>query len=193
MVHFTPLQVILNIVIALLAVALPTWVLWIVGSKIPPALTCEGRKSGFAGSLPFFTATLVFFFLYWVIMTAVDAAQAYRFILMSVDYTSLQILMPMIPDVLFVLIFGWVIVRLTMKRSSRVVAEAVAVIWVLGPIGTLGSFFFYQTPDLNVTGLFASFFYALAATVYLVFSDRVALTYGTRRGRSLRPLKVSAE
>lgn len=49
MVHFTPLQVILNIVIALLAVALPTWVLWIVGSKIPPALTCEGRKSGFAG------------------------------------------------------------------------------------------------------------------------------------------------
>ena len=172
MVHFTPLQVILNIVIALLAVALPTWVLWIVGSKIPPALPCEGRKSGFAGSLPFFTATLVFFFLYWVIMTAVDAAQAYRFILMSVDYTPLQILMPMIPDVLFVLIFGWVIVRLTMKRSSRVVAEAV---------------------DLNVTGLFASFFYALAATVYLVFSDRVALTYGTRRGRSLRPLKVSAE
>ena len=94
MVHFTPLQVILNIVIALLAVALPTWVLWIVGSKIPPALTCEGRKSGFAGSLPFFTATLVFFFLYWVIMTAVDAAQAYRFILMSVDYTPLQILLP---------------------------------------------------------------------------------------------------
>ena len=179
MVHFTPLQVILNIVIALLAVALPTWVLWIVGSKIPPVLTCEGRKSGFAGSLPFFTATLVFFFLYWVIMTAVDAAQAYRFILMSVDYTPLQILMPMIPDVLFVLIFGWVIVRLTMKRSSRAVAEAGAV--------------FYQTPDLNVTGLFASFFYALAATVYLVFSDRVALTYGTRRGRSLRPLKVSAE
>ena len=43
MVHFTPLQVILNIVIALLAVALPTWVLWIVGSKIPPALTCEER------------------------------------------------------------------------------------------------------------------------------------------------------
>ena len=84
------------------------------------------------------------------------------------------------------------IVRLTMKRAPRVVAEAVAVIWVLGPIGTLGSFFFYQTPDLNVTGLFASFFYALAATVYLVFSDRVALTYGTRRGRSLRPLKVSA-
>ena len=39
MVHFTPLQVILNIVIALLAVALPTWVLWIVGSKIPPVLT----------------------------------------------------------------------------------------------------------------------------------------------------------
>ena len=134
-----------------------------------------------------------FFFLYWVIMTAVDAAQAYRFILMSVDYTPLQILMPMIPDVLFVLIFGWVIVRLTMKRAPRVVAEAVAVIWVLGPIGTLGSFFFYQTPDLNVTGLFASFFYALAATVYLVFSDRVALTYGTRSGRSLRPLKVSAE
>ncbi|MEI3144707.1 MAG: hypothetical protein V8S69_05535 [Dakarella massiliensis] len=90
MVHFTPLQVILNIVIALLAVALPTWVLWIVGSKIPPVLTCEGRKSGFAGSLPFFTATLVFFFLYWVIMTAVDAAQAYRFILMSVDYTPLR-------------------------------------------------------------------------------------------------------
>ena len=153
MVHFTPLQVILNIVIALLAVALPTWVLWIVGSKIPPALTCEGRKSGFAGSLPFFTATLVFFFLYWVIMTAVDAAQAYRFILMSVDYTPLQILMPMIPDVLFVLIFGWVIVRLTMKRSSRVVAEAVAVIWVLGPIGTLVTWGFKRGAFSNEAGL----------------------------------------
>lgn len=36
MVHFTPLQVILNIVIALLAVAPAYLGSWIVGSKIPP-------------------------------------------------------------------------------------------------------------------------------------------------------------
>lgn len=85
-------------------------------------------------------------------MTAVDAAQAYRFILMSVDYTPLQILMPMIPDVLFVLIFGWVIVRLTMKRSSRVVAEAVAVIWVLGPDRDTGVVFLLPDPGPQCDG-----------------------------------------
>lgn len=190
MVHFSPLQIILVSVIALLAVSLPTWVLWLAGKKVPPALTCAGRRSGFSGSLVLFTATLVFFFLYWVIYTAVDAAQAYRIFQFSSDYAWWQILSPMVPDILFILCFGYVIVRLTLARKAKVVGEAIAAVWVLGPVASLASFFLYFTNDLNVPGLFSSVIYAVAASFYLALSDRVQLTYGTKRGRKLPPLAI---
>lgn len=186
MVHFSAAQVALLAVLAILAVGIPTWVLYALGSRIPPALRCEGRKSGFGGSLLVLEAVLVSFFLSWVLFTSGDLAQASRFMSYRLDVPAWQILTPLIPDVLFVFLFGWVAVRLAFVRKARMPAEAIAIIWALGPIAGVLSSMLYKT-GFDWTGLAVSVVLAAAATLYLALSERVQLTYGTARGRALKP------
>lgn len=187
MVHFSTAQALLSAGLIFLAVAIPVWVLYLVGRRIPPALERRGRKSGFSGSLVLLDAAFVFFFLYWVLFAAIDAAQASRFLTYRVDVPAWQILAPLIPDVVFVALFGWVAVRLALVRRSRVQAEAIAVVWALGPLAGIAEGLIYKGA-VDWQGLAFSAAFAAVATIYLLLSDRVNLTYGTRRGRTLPEL-----
>lgn len=177
------------IALGLLAVALPTAMLYLIGRRIPPALRCEGRKSGFGGSLLLLEGSLVFFFLYWVLFCAIDFAQAARFLTYRVDVPAWQILMPLLPDVIFVILFGWVCLRLVFSRRPRAQAEAIAIVWGLGPVAGIASGLLYAG-GVDWASLAMSAAYAAVATFYLVLSDRVQLTYGTARGRAMKPLRL---
>ena len=183
MIRFSVGQVILVACIAAAAVALPTAVLWFVGRERRAALLPQSPRSGFSRGLVVLTASLVFFFWYWVLVTAVDAAQAARFLQRS-ELPAWQVLSPMLPDIVFVVLFGWVILRLALSRGPRVPAEASALVWVLGPVAAVGSALFYKVPVSWWTVLAAGL-YAVAASTYLMYSERVALTYGTKRGQEI--------
>lgn len=189
MVQFSIPQMILTAVLGFLAVAIPTAMLYLAGRRIPPALTCEGRKAGFGGSLLILEATIVLSLFYWVIFTAIDLAQASRFITYRVDVPAWQILSPLVPDFIFIILFAWVGLRLVFGRKPRVQAEAIAIIWALGPVAGILSGLLYKDgfawSDIAFSGA-----YAAVATFYLVLSDRVQLTYGTARGRALKPLRA---
>ena len=183
MIRFSAAQVCLVAFIACVAVALPTAALWLAGRERRAALLPGSPRSGFSRGLVVLTASLVFFFLYWVIVTAVDAAQASRFLRRS-ELPAWQVLSPMLPDLVFVGLFGWVILRLALARTPRVPAETAALAWVLGPVAAVGSALLYGAA-VNWWAVGAAGLYAIAVSVYLARSERVALTYGTPRGKRI--------
>ena len=177
-VHFSGMQVMLMIALCAIAVLAPVWAIRRIARAVPPVYQVPGIPSGVGGLL-----------LFTIVLLIVDhfgraAGEAARVISMSTDYLwpVAQTLIPDFAASFFLLI---AIGALVFGRSSVALGAAVVCAWLGGPlVAVLRTIYLGLPIELagEPTGLL---FLTVVVTLYLLFSNRPALTYGTASGRRL--------
>ena len=171
-VHFSGMQVMLMIALCAIAVLVPVWAIRRIARAVPPVYQVPGIPSGVGGLL-----------LFTIVLLIVEAVNA-RVISMSTDYLwpVAQTLIPDFAASFFLLI---AIGALVFGRSSVALGAAVVCAWLGGPlVAVLRTIYLGLPIELagEPTGLL---FLTVVVTLYLLFSNRPALTYGTASGRRL--------
>ena len=167
-VHFSGMQVMLMIALCAIAVLVPVWAIRRIARAVPPVYQVPGIPSGVGGLLLFTIVLLIVEAVNALYHFGRAAGEAARVISMSTDYLwpVAQTLIPDFAASFFLLI---AIGALVFGRSSVAVLRTI----YLGlPIELAG----------EPTGLL---FLTVVVTLYLLFSNRPALTYGTASGRRL--------
>lgn len=180
-----PLNLKTLFVLALIAVvvAIPTWVLVKWAKAFPPALKHPKLTSGFGGWLIVFLAGQVAWFLRGL-WEACYLSGELVYVYQKSPGTLLSILVAVLPTVLALILGVVVIWQLVAKRTPSAVAVVIVFVWLMGPgVAALQSWYFDGA--LTELSIFELFGWALAWTLYFAVSRRVALTYGTPRGRTL--------
>lgn len=175
------------VVYALVAViiAVPTWLLVKFSRNFPPAITHPSLKSGVGGWLIVFLAGQVGWFMRGVWETFYLAGELY-FVVEKAPSALTDAMVAVLPS-FFALVFGAVILwQITVKRKPSAVAVTILLLWIMGPgVAMLQSWYFKAT--LTTFSLVEIFGWTIGWTLYLAVSRRVALTYGTPRGKRGAP------
>ena len=181
-VHFSGTQAMLMLALLALAVLLPVWAIRRIARAVPPAYTAPGAASGVGGLLLFTIVMLVIEAVFALYHFGRAAGEAARVITMSADYIW-PVVQTMIPDFSASFFLLIAIGALVFGRSPTALAPAVVCACLGGPlVAVLRTIYLGLPVELasEPTGLF---FLTVVVTVYLLFSNRPALTYGTASGR----------
>lgn len=173
------------LVLALLAVlvAVPTVILLKWARNFPPALQHPKLASGVGGWLIVFLIGQVAWFLRGLWETFYLAGELF-YVYEKSPGTLQSILVAVLPTLFAVLFGGIVLWQLIAKRTPSAIAAIIILLWLMGPgVAMLQSWYFDGV--LTEFSLFQLFGWALAWTLYFAASRRIALTYGTPRGRQL--------
>ena len=178
-VHFSGMQVMLMIALCAIAVLVPVWAIRRIARAVPPVYQVSGIPSGVGGLLLFTIVLLIVEAVNALYHFGRAAGEAARVISMSTDYLwpVAQTLIPDFAASFFLLI---AIGALVFGRSSVALGAAVVCAWLGGPL----TIYLGLPIELagEPTGLL---FLTVVVTLYLLFSNRPALTYGTASGRRL--------
>lgn len=173
------------LILAVLAViiAIPTVVLVKWSRNFPAAVTHPKIASGVGGWLIIFLAGQVAWFLRGL-WEACYLTGELVYVYHKSPGTLQSILVAVLPTV-FALVFGAIILwQIVARRTPSAIVAVIILMWIMGPgVAMLQSWYFDGV--LTEFSLFELFGWALAWTLYFAASRRVALTYGTPRGRSL--------
>lgn len=183
MVSFYSFQGFILLVIVAAIVAGATWMLWREGRTVAPALTKEGIKSGFGGWVLLFVAGTVLQVILNVWNVGTMAADLY-FLLQKSSESPAAALMMLLPVLAAIIIACVLLLQLAFKRTPATVATAVVMIWLTGPGLTLLQTWYFHL-ELTSAGMVQFFVWPIVWTAYFAVSPRVALTYGTPRGKRL--------
>ncbi len=184
MVQFSWMQI---SVVVLLAAALAAVILWAVSRiarAVPPALEKPGYASGVSGVLLF-----VVLFMWLTAITPLfrlgrEAAEVARVIMLDAQYWAAAV-QTLIPDLVSAVLLTIASFMLTLGRTPRALYTAVVLGWLGGPASAFLRAEFLNIP-LTLTGEPSAYVLAMVVvTLYLVFADRAALTYGLARAATL--------
>ncbi|MCF0253092.1 MAG: hypothetical protein HUK26_02000 [Duodenibacillus sp.] len=164
-----------------LAVALVTWLLLKHARRFPPALRHPAHASGVGGLMAAFMAGQVFFTL----LAVWRAASILTALLMSPYKVSpdagLMLVLPIAAAAALSAAMLWI---LASGRTPHAVGAAVVLLWLMGPGAELLQSWYLDVP-LGQVRENATLAWKQGWTAYLALSRRVALTYGTAKGRRL--------
>lgn len=161
-VHFSGMQVMLMIALCAIAVLVPVWAIRRIARAVPPVYQVPGIPSGVGGLLLFTIVLLIVEAVNALYHFGRAAGEAARVISMSTDYLW-PVAQTLIPD--FAASFFLLI-------AIGALVAVLRTIYLGLPIELAG----------EPTGLL---FLTVVVTLYLLFSNRPALTYGTASGRRL--------
>ena len=183
-VHFSGMQVMLMIALCAIAVLVPVWAIRRIARAVPPVYQVPGIPSGVGGLLLFTIVLLIVEAVNALYHFGRAAGEAARVISMSTDYLwpVAQTLIPDFAASFFLLI---AIGALVFGRSSVALGAAVVCAWLGGPLVAVLRTIYLGLPiglAGEPTGLLVL---TVVVTLYLLFSNRPALTYGTASGRRL--------
>ncbi len=171
-----------GVALALLAPLLFTLLLFVVARLCPPALRAPGAASGMGGALLLVLFVLACEAVISLFRLGRDAGEVASVIAMEASY-AWPALQTLIPEALKA--FGVVaaLLLLTVGRSPRALRWAIGFLWLAGPAADL-----LRAPFLGIPFDFSKGFMGVSAvtvlvTLYLLFSRRSNLTYGTASGR----------
>ena len=177
MVHFSWLQIRFFVLLVALVIAAIFWGVARVAAVVPPALQKPGYKSGVGGVLLF-----VVVFVWMQAMTPLfrlgrEIAEAVRVAMLDTSYTwaALQTVIPDLTSALFLTVAAFM---LTAGRSAKALYGAVILGWLGGPLSAFLRAYFLNIPitwNGEPSGMVMAM---LVTTLYLLFADRVTLTYG---------------
>lgn len=190
-VHFSGWQMLLAASLFLLAVLVPVWAVRRIANAIPPVYAPQGMPSGVGGLLLLTVGILIVEAVNALWHFGRAAGEAARVIAMDSDFVwpAVQTVIPDFAAAFFLMI---AVGALVFGRSPFALGLAVFSAWLGGPMVAFLRTIYLGLP-LEVagepTGLF---FLTLVITVYLLFSNRPALTYGTRAGRQLAAQRGSS-
>lgn len=152
---------------------------YICGKLIAPRLIWPGAAAGVGGWLGFFILASGF-------KTAFDflgfaAAALHVGAIASESGISLAASAAFVQTPELIAFAGSIVstASLALGRSPKFLILGIAGLWVAGPASALARDYIYSYP-LAAAGSVSIFL--IVETLYLIFSDRVALTYGTSRG-----------
>ena len=177
-VHFSGMQVMLMIALCAIAVLVPVWAIRRIARAVPPVYQVPGIPSGVGGLLLFTIVLLIVEAVNALYHFGRAAGEAARVISMSTDYLW-PVAQTLIPD------FAASFFLLIAIGSSVALGAAVVCAWLGGPlVAVLRTIYLGLPIELagEPTGLL---FLTVVVTLYLLFSNRPALTYGTTSGRRL--------
>lgn len=164
-------------------VLVPTWIIGSYARTKPPVLTSPNIKSGFGGLLWIFILGQIAWFLRAVWETTFITSEFF-FMLVRNAEMMVQAGVAVLPTVFAIILGALTIYQIATKRTPGAVASTIVMLWVMGPgVAMFQSWFFKLA--LTQASMLQLFGWALFWTVYLAASPRVALTYGTPRGRRL--------
>lgn len=190
MVTFSWLQLGGFLLVGLVALVIIIWAIARIANVVPPALTKPGYKSGVGGVLLF---VVLYFWL--VAVTPLfrlgrEGAEVVRVMMLDASYVGSAI-QTLIPDLVSAILLTVTAFLLTVGRSAKVLYIALGLAWLGGPAASLMRAYFLNIPFSITAEPNALFVAMLVASVYLLFADRSALTYGLPRAELL-PDRVAA-
>lgn len=171
------------VVVLALIVAAATWFLWRQGRTVAPALSSATLPSGFGGWLLLFCAGTILQIIFAVWNAATMSADLYFLMRKSTESPAAAIMM-IVPLLAAIIISCVLLVQLAFKRTPMTIGTAIVMIWLVGPgLVLLQTWYFHLA--LTTAGIVQYFVWPVVWTAYFAVSRRVALTYGTDRGRKL--------
>ncbi len=183
-VSFSTGQIGMIVCAAVIVLLLPIILVKILGRAFPPVYTISHRASGIGGILLFTIGVIFaesFFALYHFGQGLGEvfhiASMDSRFI-----WPAIQTLIPDLVAALFLVSAAFV---LTCKRTAEALYTATAMMWLGGPLTAFLRQYYLGIPFTFDGEPTASFLLTCVLTLYLLFSDRAALTYGTNSGARL--------
>lgn len=169
--------------LAAAVVLIPTFFVGRYAQTRPPVLTSPRAKSGFVGVMWLFLAGQIGWLLTLVWQTAYMTSELW-FMLARNSQTMQAAFVAVVPGLVSIIIGVWVIWQIAAKRSPNAVAFAVVGVWLMGPcVAMLQSWYFgLALTELSLIQLFG---WSIGWSLYFALSPRVALTYGTPRGKRI--------
>lgn len=169
--------------LAAAVVLIPTFFVGRYAQTRPPVLTSPRAKSGFGGVMWLFLAGQIGWLLTLVWQTAYMTSELW-FMLARNSQTMQAAFVAVVPGLVSIIIGVWVIWQIAAKRSPNAVAFAVVGVWLMGPcVAMLQSWYFgLALTELSLIQLFG---WSIGWSLYFALSPRVALTYGTPRGKRI--------
>ena len=183
-IHFSGMQLMLMLALCAVAVLLPVWAIRRIARAVPPACRAPGVASGVGGLLLLTIVLLVAEAVNALYHFGRAAGEAARIISMSADYLW-PVVQTMIPDFAASFFLLIAIGALVFGRSPAAPGAAIVCAWLGGPLVAILRTIYLGLPiELagEPTGLL---FLTVVVTLYLLFANRPALTYGTGAGRRL--------
>lgn len=183
-IHFSGMQLMLMLALCAVAVLLPVWAIRRIARAVPPACRAPGVASGVGGLLLLTIVLLVAEAVNALYHFGRAAGEAARIISMSADYLW-PVVQTMIPDFAASFFLLIAIGALVFGRSPAALGAAVVCAWLGGPLVAILRTIYLGLP-IELAGEPAGLlFLTVVVTLYLLFANRPALTYGTGAGRRL--------
>ncbi len=183
-IHFTGMQMLLITGLFLLAVLVPLWLLKRFAQIVPPVYKVNGIPSGVGGLLLMVVGILIAQAVPALYHLGRSGASVVRVLEVDVAFWWAAV-QTLIPDLVTVVCLLTAIGALIFGRTPWALRLAIVMAWLGGPLVAFLRHLYLGLP-LEVagepTGLF---FLTVVMTIYLLFSNRPALTYGTEAGRHL--------
>lgn len=173
-----------GLLLALFVPLLLTLFLRIIGRGVPPACEVPGMPAGIGGLL----LGLLFFLSVDAMLQLFElgrgAGEVARVISMDADF-AWPAIKTIIPGAIVVFALLAAIMVLTIGRSRAALLTAVVLLWVAGPGGD-----FLKAVILGISVDVSSGFagistFTILATIYLLFSNRSAFTYGLSSAKKI--------
>lgn len=174
---------VLSWLLMVVVVALPTWIICKWAVNFPPALTREGKTSGFGGFLILFVAGQVA-----ITITALWQAcylTSELLYMLNRDPASVKLGLMAVVPVWITFILGAVILwQIAAKRSAATIGSIIVMLWVAGPGLTFFQSWYFKM-ELTELSMIQIFGWCIIWSLYLALSPRVALTYATPQGKKI--------
>lgn len=171
----------------LTAVAAPlaiTFFLWIIAKSAPPAARIPGISAGVGGFMLVILFGLAADATIQLFELGKGAGEVARIISMDSSY-AWPAIKTIIPGALSAIGVLLALALLTLGRSTAALALAILFMWAAGPLADLLKAAVLGIPFDPGRGFFGISFFLIIATIYLLFSNRAAFTYGLSSARRM--------
>ena len=173
-----------GLLLALVVPLLLTFFLRIIARGVPPACSVPGMPAGVGGLL----LALLFFLCVDAMLQLFElgrgAGEVPRVISMDADF-AWPAIKTIIPGAITVFALLAAIMTLTIGRSRAALWFAVLLLWVAGPGGDFLKAVILGIPVDVSSGFAGISAFTILATLYLLFSNRSAFTYGLSSARKI--------
>lgn len=172
-IHFTAA----GLGLGLLAPVLLALFFWLIGRMMPPARRPAGRPAGIGGLLIAVLLILSVKAALSLFELGRQAGEAFRVLAVTIDFLW-PVLKSLVPAAVNALAILGALILLALGRSRGALFTAIACIWIAGPASDGLNAVILGIPYNMSSGFYGVSFFTVLVTLYLLFSERSANTYG---------------
>ena len=150
---------------------------WVIGRVVPPAVRPAGRPAGLGGLLCAVLLILSVKAALSLFELGREAGEAAKVLAVSIDFAG-PVLKSMIPAIVNALAILLALFLLSFGRSRATLYASILCVWIAGPASDGLKAVILGIPYNMSSGFYGVSFFTILVTLYLLFSERAANTYG---------------